>query len=140
MSDLTERLERAERCLTRAGWTYTEGAECWKPPVNEAVGQLWQKIFELEHENARLREMLEAKPKPFRIKITDPLGNVHYLCRSERAGWYLTNKSHTPLSFTYDVKDAALFEFELEKAGDDPQAVLAVVKQHARNRTVELMI
>jgi len=30
---ISRRLERAERALTRAGWTYTEGAEEWKPPV-----------------------------------------------------------------------------------------------------------
>lgn len=32
---LLRRLERAERTLTRAGWTYTEGAEEWRPPLGK---------------------------------------------------------------------------------------------------------
>lgn len=45
MSDLMqERLDRAERALTRSGFTYTEGAQEWKPPIGPSASPLLDKI------------------------------------------------------------------------------------------------
>lgn len=52
---LSRRLERAERALVRAGWTYTEGAEEWKPPLGQSALPL---LDELD----RLRAQVE-RPK-----------------------------------------------------------------------------
>lgn len=48
MSDLMqERLDRAERALTRAGFTYTEGAQEWKPPIGPSASPLLDRIDQL---------------------------------------------------------------------------------------------
>lgn len=45
MSDLMQgRLDRAERALTRAGFTYTEGAQEWKPPIGPSASPLLDRI------------------------------------------------------------------------------------------------
>lgn len=68
---LSRRLERAERALVRAGWTYTEGAEEWKPPLGQSALPLLDELDRLRaqvedkgaatvrEENARLRTAVE---------------------------------------------------------------------------------
>lgn len=46
----TERADRAERALIRAGWTYTEGAAEWKPPVGPSASRLLERIDKLQAE------------------------------------------------------------------------------------------
>lgn len=48
MSDLMqERLDRAERALTHYGFTYTEGAQEWKPPIGPSASPLLDRIDQL---------------------------------------------------------------------------------------------
>lgn len=44
MSDLQERLDRAERALTRSGFTLVEGAQEWKPPLGPSASPLLDRI------------------------------------------------------------------------------------------------
>ena len=39
VATLNARIERAERVLLRNGWTYTEGADEWKPPLGPAFAE-----------------------------------------------------------------------------------------------------
>lgn len=55
-----ERLERAERALSRAGWTYTEGAEEWKPPLGPSASPLLDEIDHLREDCANLEYMKNA--------------------------------------------------------------------------------
>jgi len=49
-----ERLHRAERALLRAGWTHSEGAQEWKPPLGTSASPLLDEI-------ERLRAQLAAQ-------------------------------------------------------------------------------
>ncbi|OQS42297.1 hypothetical protein [Chromobacterium haemolyticum] len=44
----TDRADRAERALLRAGWTYTEGAAEWKPPLWPSSSTLIEKFDNLQ--------------------------------------------------------------------------------------------
>lgn len=44
---ILERLHRAERALLRAGWTHSEGAEEWKPPLGPSASPLLDEIASL---------------------------------------------------------------------------------------------
>lgn len=54
---VTERERAAERALRRLGWTYTDGAEEWRPPLGPSAAPLLDAIAE---KDARIAE-LEAK-------------------------------------------------------------------------------
>jgi pantoate kinase len=56
-----------------------------------------------------------------------------YLYRSDR-GWHLTNPASVPLGFGYATSDGPAFMFALEDAGDDPDAILRVVRAHVSAR------
>ncbi|MGR2662431.1 hypothetical protein ACUXVY_12640 [Chromobacterium haemolyticum] len=43
----TERADRAERALLRAGWTHAEGCAEWKPPLGPSAYPLLEKIDNL---------------------------------------------------------------------------------------------
>ncbi len=43
-----EKITRLERELREAGFTYTPGAERWRPPVNKEMGDLWRRLFACE--------------------------------------------------------------------------------------------
>lgn len=63
MRDLCKALDqrdRAERALTRAGWTYTEGAEEWKPPLGPSASPLLEKIEQLTAQRDQLLAALEG--------------------------------------------------------------------------------
>lgn len=45
---LLQRTQRAERALHRGGFTYTEGAAEWKPPLGPSASPLLDRISELE--------------------------------------------------------------------------------------------
>lgn len=62
MSDLMqERLDRAERALTRAGFTYTEGAQEWKPPIGPSASPLLDRIDRLADLLRELRDGVEGE-------------------------------------------------------------------------------
>lgn len=44
MSDLQERLDRAERALTRSGFILVDGAQEWKPPLCQSASPLLDRI------------------------------------------------------------------------------------------------
>jgi hypothetical protein len=50
------RLDRAERALISAGWTYIEGAAEWKPPIGPSASPLLERITELERQLVESRD------------------------------------------------------------------------------------
>ena len=54
----TERADRAERALHRAGFTCLDGATEWKPPLGPSASPLLDRITELEQSAARYRWLL----------------------------------------------------------------------------------
>lgn len=60
---MQEQRDRAERALTRAGFTYAEGAHEWKPPVGPSASPLLDKIdqltAQLEAANRKIAVMAE---------------------------------------------------------------------------------
>ena len=56
MHDLMERVTRAERALTQAGWTYTNGAEEWCPPLGPDPRPMLAEMDSLRAEVKRLTE------------------------------------------------------------------------------------
>lgn len=61
MSDLQERLDRAERALTRAGFTLVEGAQEWKPPIGPSASPLLDRIDLLTFLLRELRDGVEGE-------------------------------------------------------------------------------
>lgn len=61
---LQAEVDRATRALQRAGYTYTEGAEEWKPPVGDNPSPLLARIDQLQAEVARLRAPVAEKIAP----------------------------------------------------------------------------
>lgn len=61
MSDLQERLDRAERALTRAGYTLIEGAQEWKPPIGPSASPLLYRIDLLTFLLRELRDGVEGE-------------------------------------------------------------------------------
>ena len=55
---LAAHTDRAEGTLTRAGWTYTDGAQEWRLPLGPNPSPLLERIDALAAENAKLREAL----------------------------------------------------------------------------------
>ena len=51
--------DKAVTSLTAAGFTLADGAERWKPPVNERMGELYRRLFVLMDERDNLSEALE---------------------------------------------------------------------------------
>jgi len=47
--------DRAVTSLKDAGFTLADGAERWKPPVNERMGELYRRLFSLTDERDKLR-------------------------------------------------------------------------------------
>lgn len=52
---LEEEKNRAERAILRAGYTYLDGAQEWRPPLGPNQSPLLDRIAELEAEVARLK-------------------------------------------------------------------------------------
>jgi len=46
--------DRAVTSLKDAGFTLADGAERWKPPVNERMGELYRRLFSLTDERDKL--------------------------------------------------------------------------------------
>lgn len=61
MSDLQERLDRAERALTRSGFTLVEGAQEWKPPLGPSASPLLDRIDLLAFLLRELRDGVEGE-------------------------------------------------------------------------------
>lgn len=61
IEELVERAERAERSLTRAGFTYTEGAQEWKPPIGPSALPLLERIDRLTFLLRELRDGTEGE-------------------------------------------------------------------------------
>lgn len=62
MSDLMqERLDRAERALTRAGFTYTEGAQEWKPPIGPSASPMLDRIDQLQELLRQCRPIIDDR-------------------------------------------------------------------------------
>ena len=51
--------DRAVTSLKNAGFTLADGAERWKPPVNERIGELYRRLFSLTDERDKLK-LLES--------------------------------------------------------------------------------
>jgi len=47
--------DRAVTSLKDAGFTLADGAERWKPPVNERMGELYRRLFSLTDDRDKLR-------------------------------------------------------------------------------------
>jgi len=47
--------DRAVTSLKDAGFTLADGAERWKPPVNERMGELYRRLFSLTDERDKLK-------------------------------------------------------------------------------------
>jgi len=47
--------DKAVTSLKDAGFTIADGAERWKPPVNERMGELYRRLFSLTDERDKLR-------------------------------------------------------------------------------------
>lgn len=63
-----------------------------------------------------------------RIEIVDPLGNKSYL--TGPGDWRLMTSGRIALSLANVCANAALFQFALEDAGDDPTECLKAAKAH----------
>lgn len=61
MSDLQERLDRAERALTRSGFTLVEGAQEWNPPIGPSASPLLERIDLLTFLLRELRDGVEGE-------------------------------------------------------------------------------
>jgi chromosome segregation ATPase len=51
--------DRAVTSLMDAGFTLADGAERWKPPVNERMGELYRRLFSLTDDRDKLK-LLES--------------------------------------------------------------------------------
>ena len=58
--DKCRKLERAERALKRTGWTYTEGAEEWKPPLGPSASPLLDEIDVLRAQVEQLQAKVDG--------------------------------------------------------------------------------
>lgn len=57
---ISQRLEKAERALLRAGFTMKEGAEEWKPPLGPSPSPLLDRIAELERQRDEVLAELQS--------------------------------------------------------------------------------
>lgn len=62
----TARLERAEKALLDAGWTYKEGAAAWKPPLGKKPDFVEPSVlvFALETARMTLSRLLDGRVDP----------------------------------------------------------------------------
>ena len=56
-----ERLHRAERALIHAGWTHSEGAQEWKPPLGPSTSLLLDEISSLRAQLAAVVKVVDDK-------------------------------------------------------------------------------
>lgn len=81
-SPVSEALDRAERALVRAGWTYTEGAAEWKPPLGPSASPLLDEIDRLRGLAQSPRERIAEIEAELAIARACN-SNVDCLCRGE---------------------------------------------------------
>lgn len=103
IEELAERPERAERALTRAGYTLVDGAQEWKPPIGQSASPLLDRIDLLTFLLRELRDGVEGEwcfPDNLDERIDAALaGNLPGPAAPE--GWQLV-----PVQLTDDMRDA----------------------------------
>ncbi|WNL63582.1 hypothetical protein ST4_024 [Aeromonas phage ST4] len=80
MSDLQERLDRAERALTRSGFTYTEGAQEWKPPIGPSASPLLDRIDQLTKRLGASAEWLSMAVSALESTEWENPNAAHMMC------------------------------------------------------------
>lgn len=133
IEELVERAERAERSLTLAGFTYTEGAQEWKPPIGPSAFPLLERIDLLTFLLRELRDGVEGEwcfPGELDERIDAALsGNLQGADVSE--SWLL---SRLPQATPSQKEGGWTLEFEfLDSITDE------VVSRHGYDTSLEVV-